>query len=282
MSGAPVDWAILPAAGRGTRLYPAAAVVPKVLLPVGIRPMLQWAMQEAIAAGIPGLVLVVGPEQTALRDFVEVALREGRRRPDSPLGRLGAELAGVELRWVEQPSPRGIGDAFVRCRDVTLGSPFAVLLPDNWFHAEPPAIAQVVETFRTTGMETLGLTRVDPAEAELFGNVGRVRLEQLGGPSHRILELQDKGEGTYVPAGAEPGLRGCARYVCTQRFYDALTATGPPPAGEWDDVPAFQHLVEGGVLAGHEIGGRHFDVGHPAGYLAAAHWLHERGGDRGA
>lgn len=241
--------------------------------------MLQWALEEAIEAHIPGLIIVLGPEQTAIRDLVDVAQRAGRQEGDSPLARLGRGLSGVELRWVEQPRPSGIGDAFIRCRDITGEAAFAVLLPDNWFLASPPAIAQVIRTFRATGLETIGLTRVRPEEASLFGNVGRVRLEEIEGPSRRILALQDKGEGSFQPASPGAALRGCARYVCTPRFYDALGATGPPADGEWDDVPAFQHLVGTSGLAGHVIEGRHYDVGRPDGYLAAAHWLFEHAGD---
>lgn len=269
-----VAWAVIPTAGRGTRMLPAAAVVPKALLPVGLRPMLHWALEEALDAGITGLVIVVGPGQEAIRAYVEAAADASGS--DSALGRLGEKLAAAEVCWVEQPEPRGVGDAFVRCRPVTGDADFAVLLPDNWFHAREPAIGQVARTRAATGLCTLGLTRVPADEAELFGNVGGVRLQALGGDSHRILALQDKAPGTFRAAGAS-ALRGCARYVAGPELYDALEATGPPPDGEWDDVPAFQYLITTLGLAGHHIHGRHYDVGHPAGFLAAAAYLNEVG-----
>lgn len=271
-----VDWAVVPTAGRGTRMYPAAAVIPKALLPVGLRPMLHWALEEALDAEFPGLVVVTGPRQGLVRQYLELALREANRRGDSALARLGRKLAAVELRWVEQPEPRGVGDAFIRCRAVTGAADIAVLLPDNWFHAPQPAIAQVARTHAATGLCTLGLTEVQPGEAALFGNVGGVELEPLGGDSHRIHALQDKTPGTF-PGRREPTLRACARYVLGAEFYDALEATGPPPQGEWDDVPAFQRLIATRGLAGHRIQGRHYDVGLAAGYLAAAAYLYEVG-----
>lgn len=273
-----IDWAILPAAGRGTRMYPASAVIPKSLIPVGNLPMFHSALEEALDAGIPGVVIVVSPGQELLRDYVDAAV-EGKGGEE--LAILGRKLAGAELRWVEQTVPRGVGDAFMLCRRITGASDFAVVLPDNWFDAPQPAIAQVSRTFRTTGTCTLGLTRVEPEEAHLFGNVGGVELESLEGEdSFRVLRLQDKLPGTYADRGAVPTLRGCARYVLNPGFYDALEATGPPAAGEWDDVPAFQYLVDGPGLLGHRIRGRHFDVGIPAGHLAAAAYLHGRGQDQ--
>jgi UTP-glucose-1-phosphate uridylyltransferase len=85
--------------------------------------------------------------------------------------------------------------------------------------------------------------------------------------------LGDKQPGTFRLEGNEAVLRGCARYVLGPTFYDALVATGPPREGEWDDVPAFQHLSSGRGLAGSLLDGAHFDVGQPAGYMGAMSYL---------
>ena len=97
----------------------------------------------------------------------------------------------------------------------------------------------------------------------------------------RVTRLGDKAAGSFTIDGRTPVLRGCARYALTASFYDALEATGPPPDGEWDDVPAFQYLIDRGALVGHGLEGRHFDVGHEAGYLAAMAYLFERDARRG-
>lgn len=285
-----VPWAIVPAAGRGSRLLPVTAAVPKVLLPLGSRPMLHWAMQEAIDAGVTGVIVVVSPEQPTVRRYVEAALQtadevggespaattgaaeRGRKR----LAELGRRLRDVDLRFVEQPEPRGVGDAFLRCRGITGDEPFCALLPDNWFDSATPCVRQLIPTFRQTGDCTLALTRVSPDDAARLGNVGAVELESLGGRAYRIRGLQDKGDGTYRATSVGAELRGCARYMLTPEFYRCLEATGPPERGEWDDVPAFQRLVSRGRLAGHRVDGRHFDLGQPDGYLAAAAHLERR------
>lgn len=276
MSDRRLDWAIIPTAGRGTRMAPASAVIPKALLPVGTWPMLHWALDEAVEAEIGGVILVISPDQQLIREYLSAVARDATDDPTSDLGVLGRCLSEREVRWVEQPEPRGIGDAFMRCRGITGENPFAVLLPDNWFCGKPPAIAQVAETFWRTGLCTLGLTEVEPHERVLFGNVGGVELRATAGDEFRVLALQDKKQGTY--GSDELGsLRGCARYVLGPEFYEALSAGGPPAIGEWDDVPAFQYLIEHYGLSGRRITARHYDVGLPAGYLAAASWLAARG-----
>lgn len=269
-----IPWAVVPTAGRGTRLLPATLAVPKVLLPVGVRPMLDWTLAEAARSGVGGVLVVVSPRHRAVREYVEAACRPG---PDASweLPRL---LQDVEVHLVEQPHPTGVGDALFRCREWTGDDPFAVLLPDNWFDAGDPAAAQVARTLETTGLNVLGLTEVHPDEAELYGDVGRVELEPLGEEDYRVLELQDKGSGAFRPgAGEGPELRGCARYVLLPEFYEVLEATRPRGAkaaeSEWDDVPAFQALIDAGRLAGRRISGCHFDLGRPSGYLAAQRWL---------
>ena len=266
-----VPWAVVPTAGSGTRLLPATAVLPKVMLPVGLCPMVHWAVREAALAGARAVVVIVSPEQPLVRQYLENARDTEHVEPR--LVELRDLLAGVELHFVEQGEPRGVGDALIRCKAFTGTDPFAVVLPDNWFDSAIPVVAQVASTFEETGMNTLGLTEVQAADAGLYGNVGGVELEPIAGPAFRILALQDKQPGRFSMSPGSTVLRGCARYVLDTRFYDALEATGPPPAGEWDDVPAFQHLIANEGLAGHRIDGRHFDVGQEDGYLAAAAYL---------
>lgn len=265
-------WALIPIAGRGTRLYPAAAVIPKALLPVGVWPMLHGALDECIRAEIGGIVLVMGPDQALVHAYLDEALAAARRGEDGDLADLGRGLLQIELVRVEQRIPAGVGDAFMLGRPITGDDPFAVLLPDNWFDAEPAAIAQVARAYEVTGCCALGLTEVIPEEAHLFGNVGGMELEAIGEGTYRVAAIQDKLPGQFQAVGA-PVLRGCARYVADGRFYDALLATGPPDNGEWDDVPAFQRLIATEGLAAQRIVGQHYDVGHHAGYLAAAAYL---------
>ena len=259
-----LPWAVIPTAGKGERLRPATDTIPKALLPVGLQPMVGWALDEAFDAGINGVVVVVSPDQPQVTAYVEAR----RAAPSWP--------QEVELHLVEQPRPAGLGDALIRCRDWTGDDSFGVVVPDNWFDAPCAPVGQVATAHLRTGLNALGLIEVSPASAALLGNVGEVTLEPIGGRDFRIRQLGDKSAGTFALDGAAPTLRGCARYALGPGFYDALEATGPPAEGEWDDVPAFQHLVGGEGLVGHQLEGRHFDVGQEGGYLAAMSYLFER------
>lgn len=254
-------WALIPAAGRGTRLRPLTAAVPKVLLPVGGRPMLEWALQEAVSSGAGAVAVIVAADQQEVRRFLA-----------SPAA--AVHLAGVALEVVEQPEPAGIGDALIRCRPLTGDQPFGVVVPDNWFASRAPALAEVAKTLFETGMDTIGLVEVGPEQEGLLGNVGGVELEPIGGDSYRILALADKAAGTFAIGGSGPMLRGCARYALTPAFYDALEAGADAEReGEWDDVPAFQRLTRRPGLAGHRLSARLFDLGNEIGYRAANAYL---------
>ena len=259
-----LSWAIIPTAGRGTRLRPATNVIPKVLLPVGLRPMIDWAIDEALEADVEEIAFVVSPDQP----MVKAHIKARQSSSDWPVG--------VEAHFVEQPNPAGLGDALIRCRPWTGDDSFGVVVPDNWFDSSRAPVAQLAGAHFRTGEASLGLIEVRPGQGFLLGNVGEVELEAMKNQDFRIMRLGDKSEGAFVNLQSRSVLRGCARYVLGPGFYDALEATGPFPEGEWDDVPAFQYLADKGALIGHKLDGHHFDLGHQNGYLAAMNYLFER------
>lgn len=259
-----LPWAIIPTAGRGSRLRPATETIPKVLLPVGLRPMIDWAIDEALDAEVGGIVVVVAPDQP----MVTAHIKKRKLEPTWPVS--------VDLHLVEQPKPAGLGDALIRCRPWTGEDSFGVVIPDNWFDAPCAPVIQVAGAHFRTGLDALGLIEVCPEHAFLLGNVGEVELEAIDRGDFYIKRLGDKSVGNFTTKESNPVLRGCARYVLGPGFYDVLEATGPLPEGEWDDVPAFQALANGDGLVGHRLEGCHFDVGQKEGYLAAMNYLFER------
>jgi UTP--glucose-1-phosphate uridylyltransferase len=234
--------AVIPAAGRGTRLLPLTRALPKELLPLGRRPVLDHVVAELGDAGITHAVLVTARGKTALVDHLD-----------------GHE-ARVRIAAVRQPEPRGLGDA-VRCAEGLTGDgPFVVALGDAL--VDPPALRDL--------LAAAGEPDVDGAI--LVERVPRDRLDRYG-----IVGVDDAGIVTRlvekpVPADAPSDLAIAARYVLPHAIFGALAATAPGADGEVQLTDAIAGLVAAGArLRAVTIppGGRRLDVGSPAGYVGA-------------
>ncbi len=244
-----IDTAIIPCGGLGTRLAPITRWVPKEMLPVALKPLLHWALDEAAGAGLLRAIVVTNP----LRPMVEAAARQ---YPGS-----------LELEFVPQPHPRGLGDALLRARDALAGAPFAVLLADNLFAGGNPT-AQVLETRRRTGLATVLLVEVSREEAGTKGATGRASVTTHADGTLRVTAVADKGAGRFDPGPDESAMTPIGRMAFHGDVFDEFTdvARELPTGAELDDVPVIQRLARRGALAGVALAGRFFDVGVPEGY----------------
>lgn len=262
--------AIVPAAGRGTRMRPFTLAVPKELVPVGSVPAIHRVVAEAARAGLTEVAVVLSPAKELLRRYLEAAQAAGA-------------FPAVRLTYLYQEEPTGLADAMVLCRDFTRGEAFALLLPDNLPLSpayEPRAALELAET---SGRDVLGVIEVGPEGSGRYGNCGRIDYERLEPGVLSIRRLHGKGPGTLrVPPGTTL-LRTCGRTVCQPHVFDYIERVRPAAEGELSEVPAFQEMVrEAGVL-GRLIPGPLFDVGNPGGLLAAsAHLLDHPEADRAA
>lgn len=266
---------LFPAAGRGTRLRPVTASLPKELLPVGTRPMIQWAITEALEAGFAELGFVTRAEKPLLTSYLtEGGWREGLK-PE-----LESAAGAAEVRIFRQAEPRGVVDAVLAASEwLRDGSPVAVLLPDNVRLAGPPPLAPgLLDRARETG-PLAACHRVGPEVGRYYGNVGRAELEELvpAGREPRVVALAGRGEGTFE-APPEGAWRLLPRYVVTGEWVEEArrAARESRAAGvEADDVLVHRRLVESSRLAAVPWQGTMVDAGHPMGYLYAHHLLHE-------
>ncbi len=246
-----LDTAVIPCGGRGTRLHPITRWLPKEILPVGLRPILYWTLDEAADAGLLRAIIITNPHKPLL----ETAARSY----EGPL----------ELEFVPQDHPRGLGDALLRARDHLAGSPFLALLPDNLFSGQNPTAA-VVSTFRTTGLATVLLAEIAPEAAGATGATGRARIRSEADGSLRVTEVADKGSGRFDEAGA-----AAVTPIGRMAFPGGVLAEfeeiglGMPPGVELDDVPVLQRLARRNALAGVINRAAFYDVGGPEGYRDA-------------
>lgn len=263
--------AVIPAAGRGTRMRTLAGGGAKELLPVGDAPMLVYALIDCMRSGIRDIAIVIAPHKTAVRQLIVAAA--GTADAGSPLAPWQTQLAECTFHFPVQPEPLGLADAVACAAPVVGDEPFVCYLPDNILSGPTPAAAHIIRAFDTTGMCTLGMVRVSRTTAGGFGNVGAVTClpyaEAADEATVRITEFGDKRAGTFAD-GQAGGWRTCGLSVLTRDFLDHHATLPPNANGEWDDVPIFQHLAHAGRLCGHRLNHTCYDAGNPVGYAAAA------------
>jgi UTP--glucose-1-phosphate uridylyltransferase len=247
-----LDTAVIPCGGLGTRLHPITRWLPKEMLPVALRPVLHWTLDEAAEAGLLRAIIITNPHKPLLEAVA--------RSYTGPL----------DLEFIPQDHPRGLGDAFLRARDQLGDAPFAALLPDNLFHGPNPTIA-VLQTHRTTGLATVLLAEISRDEAAAKGATGRAQVERASDGSLRVTEVADKGKGRFDPGGAAAALTPIGRMVFTGDVLEEFEELrrSMPFGAELDDVPVIQRLARRGALAGVVSEARFFDVGVPEGYRDA-------------
>lgn len=247
-----LDTAVIPCGGLGTRLAPITRWIPKELLPVGLKPLLHWTLDEIADAGMLHAIIVTNPARPA----VEAVARTWQ----GPL----------ELEFVPQDQPRGLGDALVRARDLLGGSPFVAVLPDNLFQGDNPTRG-VADSFRQTRLSSVLLGEITAADAKTKGATGKARIEKTDGGRLLVTDVADKGTGRFQTGGAASALTPIGRIAFTGdvfREFDEV-ARSLPADSELDDVPVLQRLARRRALAGVTSTARFFDVGVPEGYRDA-------------
>jgi UTP-glucose-1-phosphate uridylyltransferase len=247
-----LDTAVIPCGGLGTRLQPITRWLPKEVLPVALKPVLYWTLDEAAGAGLLRAIIITNPHKPMLETVA--------RNYPGPL----------ELEFVPQDHPRGLGDALLRARDQLAGSPFIAVLPDNLFQGPNPTAA-VLATFKSTGLATVLLTEIERKEAGSKGATGRAAVRKGDDGTLRVVALADKGTGRFDTAGAEAAVTPIGRMAfrgdILQEFEEV--GRGLPEGVELDDVPVLQRLARREALAGVMSPARFFDVGVPEGYREA-------------
>jgi UTP-glucose-1-phosphate uridylyltransferase len=247
-----LDTAVIPCGGLGTRLHPITRWLPKEMLPVGLKPVLYWTLDEAADAGLLRAIIITNPHKPMLEAVA--------RNYQGPL----------ELEFVPQDHPRGLGDAFLRARDQLGGSSFVALLPDNLFQGTNPTAA-LISTFRKTGLTTVLLAEIEGENAGSKGATGRAAIRKEPDGSLRVTAIADKGAGRVDTAGDQMTVTPIGRVVFSGNILAEFDEVGRglEPGVELDDVPVLQRLARRDALAGVLTPARFFDVGVPEGYREA-------------
>ena len=262
--------AVIPAAGRGTRMQPFTHVVPKELAPLGSKPGLHYVVEEALVAGLTEIAVVVSPEKALIRhylDFLQATLRE--------------EFPSLRFATIPQEEPKGLAEAMALCRGFANGEPFALLLPDNILLNPHYRLQSLVDLYVEFERDIVGVLELDHSASGRFGNCGRIEAHSIRPGVFQIEQLASKKPGQLVIPEGETLRRSCGRYLCHPGIFDDIdrirpTVEAAPSMSEYSEVPVYQDVLRRRGAIGAVLPQPLFDIGNPTGYLAAAAWLHQR------
>lgn len=259
--------ALIPAAGLGTRFLPATKAQPKEMIPVVDKPVIQYVVEEAVAAGIESILIVVSREKGAIQDHfdrnpeLERKLEAAHRTEALALVRRIAAMAVIH--FIRQPEQRGLGDAIRYGRHLVGDEPFAVLLGDTLIRSAIPAMRQVVDVYNRFGGSVIALEEVEPDKVCRYGIVAG---EPVADGILRLRELVEKPD----PARAPSRLAIAGRYVLAPEIFDCIDRTPPGTGGEVQITDALRLLAESQPVFGVRIEGVRHDIGNLLDYLKAS------------
>ena len=258
--------AVFPAAGLGTRILPATVIVPKELLPIVDKPIIQYGVEEAVASGLTQVILVNSPDKRMLEDhFVRHSLLEDilERRGKSALLDGWRELVGsIELSTVYQPDPLGLGHAVLVSRELVDDEPFTVLLSDDVIDADPPALRRMLDVYAEVDGPVLLVERV---AADAVSRYGIIAADSIGDGVYRVTDLVEKPLREEAPSD----LALIGRYVLTPDVFPVLADTGQGSGGEIQLTDGLRRLLEQRPIHAVELKGTRQDTGNKLGYLKA-------------
>lgn len=258
-----VRTAVFPVAGRGTRFLPATKAVPKEMLPVVDMPLIQYAVEEAVAAGATRLVFVTHSSKGAIESHfhnngdLEVALADSGKQDILAVVQ-GILPEGVECEYVLQGEPLGLGHAVLCAKDVVGDEPFFVHLPDDMILAKQGCLSQLADRYEQTGSSVLAVERIPPEKTTSYG-VAAVDAD------HRIDQIVEKPQ----PEDAPSDLGVVGRYLLTPAVFEKLETTGRGSGGEIQLTDGIAALMGDESVYAMPFDGVRYDCGDKLGYLKA-------------
>jgi len=259
--------AVFPVAGRGTRFLPATKASPKEMLPIVDKPLIQYAAEEALAAGADKLVFITGYAKRAIEDHFdtdheleqELEAQGKRELLDAVRGIVPSYASCIYIR---QPAPLGLGHAVLCARPAVGDEPFFVHLADDLIDAEEPCLRQMATVFDERQASVLGVQTIDPGETDKYGIVAVQPLTERVSRVERIVEKPK-------PADAPSRLAVVGRYLLTPRVFERLADTGRGAGGEIQLTDGIAALMRDETVLAYAFEGRRYDCGSKLGYLEA-------------
>jgi len=263
----PIRKAVFPVAGLGTRFLPATKAMPKEMLPVVDKPLIQYAAEEAVAAGITELIFVTGRNKRAIEDHFDTmpeleAELEAKNKQEQLQAIRNILPAHVNCVYIRQSAPLGLGHAVLCAAPVVGNEPFAVLLADDLIDAEVPVTRQLVQVAHSCEGSVLGIQNVERHETNKYGIISG---NQLDGETWRLSGMVEKPD----PAQAPSTQAVVGRYVLEPEIFEYLRQTGTGAGGEIQLTDGIAAMLQDRSVFGYQYDGTRYDCGNKQGFFSA-------------
>jgi len=258
--------AVITAGGWGTRFLPITRSQPKEMLPLVNKPLIHYAVEEAIDSGIEQIILVTALGKNAIEDYFDRSFELEyflEQKGETKLLQEMRELSSlVNICYIRQKEQLGLGHAVLATRNIIGDEPFAVILPDDIIDSKVPALKQMVEVYEQFGNSVIAVEQVSPQDTAKYGII---EPEQVSERLYQVLSMVEKPQPQEAPSNL--GIVG--RYILTPGIFQALKTTPPGKDREIQLTDALQVLLKREVINAYEFDGVRYDTGNPLGWLKA-------------
>jgi UTP--glucose-1-phosphate uridylyltransferase len=264
--------AVFPAAGWGTRFLPATKAQPKEMLPLVDKPIIQYAVEEAVAAGIEQVIIVTSSQKRAIEDHFDLSYELEHlleEKGDIEMLRQVRHISDLaQVAYVRQKEQLGLGHAVLMAKDLIGHEPFAVILPDDVVIGDRPCIGQLIHAYQQTHASVVAVMEVPHEDTSRYGVIASEPSDDPldHGRLHKVSRLVEKPK----PSEAPSNLAIIGRYVLTPKIFDKLEQTKRGAGGEIQLTDAIQALMEEQQVFAYEFEGTRYDAGTTMGWLKAS------------
>jgi UTP--glucose-1-phosphate uridylyltransferase len=264
--------AVFPAAGWGTRFLPATKAQPKEMLPLVDKPIIQYAVEEAVAAGIEQVIIVTSSQKRAIEDHFDLSYELEHlleEKGDIEMLRQVRHISDLaQVAYVRQKEQLGLGHAVLMAKDLIGHEPFAVILPDDVVIGDRPCIGQLIHAYQQTHASVVAVMEVPHEDTGRYGVIASEPSDDPldHGRLHKVSGLVEKPK----PSAAPSNLAIIGRYVLTPKIFDKLEQTQRGAGGEIQLTDAIQALMEEQQVFAYEFEGTRYDAGTTMGWLKAS------------
>ncbi|MFC0213504.1 UTP--glucose-1-phosphate uridylyltransferase GalU [Paenibacillus chartarius] len=256
--------AIIPAAGLGTRFLPATKAMPKEMLPIVDKPTIQYIVEEAVESGIEDIIIVTGKGKRAIEDHFDNAFELEQKLLEKKKLELLEEVQRsskmVDIHYIRQKEPKGLGHAVWCARKFIGNEPFAVLLGDDIVKAETPCLLQLIQQFESTNSSVIGIQEVAEDEVNRYGIIDP---SERHGRLYQVRGFVEKPQKMFAPSN----LAIMGRYILSPKIFEFLEKQELGAGGEIQLTDAIQKLNEVEDVYAYDFEGTRYDVGEKLGFI---------------